>query len=57
LVRSELVSSVEDWTDEFLSYLEHYVWSKEQAGQLTNRTYFADKLTQFLFSFKGIACL
>jgi hypothetical protein len=64
-VRSELVSSVDDWTEEFLTYLSEYVWPKEPADQhtsqlhklLNNRTYFADKLTQFLFSFKGTACL
>ena len=54
--RTELVSSVEDWTDQFLDYLEQYVWPRDQADQHTlgsNSTYFADKLTQFLFSFKG----
>jgi hypothetical protein len=57
--RTELVRSLEDWTDEFLSYLSLYVWSPNQPPAhhlhklVHNNTYFDEKLTQFLFSFKG----
>jgi hypothetical protein len=63
VARTDLVQSVEDWTDQFLDYLARHVWPKErkaggtvhlqQLRLLSNSSYFDEKLTQFLFSLQG----